>query len=190
MLCAGNQGRCGFEETRHHTRRRGRRARGWRHVPLAAVLLLLVGAVPAQADPTVYVGGGGKVFQYGINFLDESLSPLSNPTVAAGQDAEHIAVSPNGHSVYVTTSGGVAQYDVSNAGLLSPKIPATVPGAATPMGIAVTPDSNSLYTVNVDGTIFQYDVGAGGALSPKNPATVSTIPAATGLAVRPDGGSV
>ncbi len=192
MWCADDGERSGgFEEIRRQSRRRGRRARNWWHIPLATVVLVLAVAVPAQANPTVYVGGSsGNVFQYGVSPVDGSLSPLSDPTVATGQHADHVAVSPNGQSVYVTTSGGVAQYDVSNAGLLSPKVPATVPGAAVPMGIVVTPDSNSVYVASVDGTIFQYDVGAGGGLSPKNPATVPTIAGATGLAVSPDGSSV
>jgi DNA-binding beta-propeller fold protein YncE len=91
---------------------------------LAAISLALAAAAPAQADPTVYVpSAGGNVFQYGVNFVDGSLSPLSQPSVPAGLSPSSVTVSPNGRSVYVALRGAIAQYDVSSAGVLSPKSP-------------------------------------------------------------------
>ena len=82
--------------------------------PLAAIAVAFAAAVPAHADPTVYVvsTGSGNVFQFGVSPNDGSLAPLGQPTVFAGQSASNVVVSPNGRSVYVTTRGAVAQYDV------------------------------------------------------------------------------
>ena len=56
-----------------------------------------------------------------------ALSPKRPATVAAGAVAAAVAVSPDGHSVYVPNLGGrVSQYDVGAGGALSPKSPATV----------------------------------------------------------------
>ena len=175
------------EETRNHPWRCYRR---W-CASLAGVLVALAVAVPAQADPTLYVAssGGGKIFQYGLD-IDGSLSPLAEPTAAAGQSPDSVAVSANGRWVYVAIRGAVAQYDVSSDGGLSPMTPATVPAGQTPVGVAVIPDSNSVYVADAGGTIFQYDVGDDGALSSKTPATITSVPKPAGLAVSPDGRSV
>src|ERR1700750_543071 len=56
MWCADDGERSGgFEKIRRQSRRRGRRARNWWRIPLATVVLGLAVAVPAQANPTVYV---------------------------------------------------------------------------------------------------------------------------------------
>jgi DNA-binding beta-propeller fold protein YncE len=167
------------------------RRRVWRYgAPLATVAAALAAAVPAQADPTLYVAASGsdKVFQYGLG-VDGSLAALGTPAVGADQSPGSVAVSPNGATVYVTTRGGIAQYDVSSSGALVPN-PPTVPVAQTPVSVAVTPDGNSLYVANRGGTISQYDVGADGQLSPKSPATITAGPTPSGLAVSPDGRSV
>ena len=76
------------------------------------VLAVLVSPVAAQAAGNVYVTTAG-VAQYAIG-AGGLLSPLSPPTVAAGESPRAIAVTPDGKSVYVTNFFGntVSQYDV------------------------------------------------------------------------------
>ncbi|MGH2964620.1 MAG: beta-propeller fold lactonase family protein [Solirubrobacterales bacterium] len=76
------------------------------------------------------VGAGGK------------LSPKSPAKVTTGgQDAEGIALSPDGKSAYVTntSSDNIAQFDIGAGGKLSQKSPATVAAGSAPIGIAVNP---------------------------------------------------
>ena len=67
-----------------------------------------------------------------------------------------------------------------------PKTPSAVASGTDPLGIAVSPDGNSVYVTNLgDNTVSQYDVGAGGLLSPKTPATVTAGSEPAGIAVTP-----
>ena len=126
-------------------------------------------------------------------------SPLIPPTVAAGDFPNKLAVSPDGQSVYVVMRNEVAQYDVGDDGLLSPKDSPTV-ATGSPVTVAVSPDSRSAYVTNfgsvtTGGTISQYNVGPGGALFPKRVATVALEPTnptsqtAVAVAISPDGQS-
>jgi DNA-binding beta-propeller fold protein YncE len=147
--------------------------------------------VPAGANPiaiavnpdgnSVYVtnaGSGvssGTVSQYDVG-AGGALSPKSPATVPAGDGPVGIAVSPDGHSVYVPNndSTDVSQYTVGAGGALSPKSPATVPAGLFPSGgVAVSPDGNQVFVALNGGAVAQYAVGTGGALSPENPATVA-----------------
>jgi uncharacterized repeat protein (TIGR01451 family) len=77
---------------------------------------------------------------------------------------------------YVTNFGGasVSQYDAT-FGALAPLSPATIAAGNRPIGVAVSPDAQSVYVTNeLDNTVSQYSVGSGGTLSPKTPATVAT----------------
>ena len=77
---------------------------------------------------------------------------------------------------YVTNSAdsSVSQYDIGAGGLLAPLSPATVAAGAAPVGVAVSPDGQSVYVTNhADASVSQYDVGAGGLLAPLSPATVA-----------------
>ena len=84
-----------------------------------------------------------------------------------------MAVRPNGESVYVTNNGNnrsVAQFEVGAGGLLAPLEPPMVATGADADGIAVSPDSQSVYVTNfADDSVSQYDVGADGTLTPKSP---------------------
>jgi DNA-binding beta-propeller fold protein YncE len=130
------------------------------------------------------------------------LSPKSPATVAVGEGAGSVTVSPDGQSVYVTGNflwdgepGYIFQYDVGPGGELSPKSPAKVVAGEGASSVTVTSDGQSVYVVNgrdgdftpygYEGSLSQYDVGPGGALSPKSPATVPTAPDPEAMAVSP-----
>ena len=88
------------------------------------------------------------------------------------QDPVQIVLSPDGASAYVTnyTSGSVSQFDVSAAGVLSPKQPSAVDAGGQAAGIAVSPDGASVYVTNQapNGTVTQFSVAAAsGNLTPK-----------------------
>ena len=126
---------------------------------LALVVLMMCASLPASAfaSGSVYVGnqGSANVSQHGIG-AGGGLSPYSPATVAAGEAASDVAVTPDGRSAYVTNqSGTVSQYDVNPlTGALSPKTPATVAAGTKPFGIAVTPDGKSAYVANeTDNTV-------------------------------------
>jgi DNA-binding beta-propeller fold protein YncE len=132
-----------------------------------------------------------KVFQYDVG-AGGRLSPKS-PATVANAGANTVAVSPDGHSVYVTNQSfnSVSQYNVGAGGKLSPKSPATVATGGGPTGVAVRPDGQSVYVVNQDNnSVSQYNVGAGGKLSPKSPATVAAGSVPQEVAVSPGGGSL
>ncbi|MGI9557635.1 MAG: lactonase family protein, partial [Solirubrobacterales bacterium] len=85
------------------------------------------------------------------------------------------------------------QFDVGDGGALTPKSPATVAAGRGANGVAVTPDSASVYVTNAnDAVINQYDAAADGTLSPKTPAFVSSglLAFPLEIAASPDGESV
>jgi YVTN family beta-propeller protein len=173
---------------------------------VAAAAVALVAVAPAQAATFVYVSSSrsGEVFQYGVD-SDGGLSPLAQPTVAAGNLPTGIAVSPNGRWVYVTSVAEMGQFDLGRDGLLAPMTTSTVPVTAPcclgvqGVDLAVSPNHSSAYVLNFLGSIAQYDVGDDGGLSPKSPASIPVDPAypnpgvtriAQAIAVSPDGRSV
>jgi DNA-binding beta-propeller fold protein YncE len=135
----------------------------------------------------------GTVSQYNVG-AGGALAPKSPAMVGAGVGAFEVAVSPDGHSVYVTNANArsVSQYNVGAGGALAPKSPPRVAAGQSPGGVAVSPDGHSVYVTNVgSGTVSQYDVGVGGVLAHKKPA--ATVGAGAGpfdVAVSPDGHSV
>jgi DNA-binding beta-propeller fold protein YncE len=168
------------------------------------------GALAASPDGrSLYVldtSGLGAVTQYSVG-AGGALTLKSPATVPTGAAVPtRLAVSPDGRSVYVTNYNDavVSQYSVGADGALMPKSPATVPTAACPgillgcgpVGVAVSPDSRSVYVTNdpplfgESGVISQYTAGADGTLSPKSPPTVPTGTNPFELAVTPDGLSV
>jgi uncharacterized repeat protein (TIGR01451 family) len=162
----------------------------------ASLTAALGGASAARAAPFVYVTNfaGNNISQFNAPPLSfEALTPLQPATIAGGDGPFHLAISPDGRSVYVTNNADatLSQYSVGPRGALSGKTPASVATGASPDGVAVSPDGKSVYVAN-DGnnTLSQYSVGADGALSPKTPATVPTGDGAEAIAVSPDGTSV
>ena len=138
----------------------------------------------------------GAVFQYTVG-ADGTLTPKSPPQVSVSGHPGSVAVSPDGHSVYVTNevvttnndtfqfTNNVLQFTVGADGTLTP----TPGGVATgngASGIAITGDGESAYVANPgSNTISQYSVGTGGALSPRSPATVPTGSDPSQIAITP-----
>jgi len=114
------------------------------------------GVAVSPDGESVYVTNnyGASVSQYHVG-AGGLLAPMAPATVAADEGPYGVAVSPDGESVYVPnrgtdshaclddlrTCGTVSQYDVGEAGKLSPKSPAEVAtgtgGGA--VGVAVSP---------------------------------------------------
>jgi DNA-binding beta-propeller fold protein YncE len=172
------------------------------------------GALSPKSPPTVVAAGQGLAVNpdgksvyvlHTSGFLSQFdvgaggvLSPKSPATVATPATiVAALAVSPDGHSVYIAGNGIVAQYDVGAGGALSPKSPPTVAAPGAALGaVAVSPDGHSVYVSGagpgLTGIVLQYDVGASGALTPKSPLTVPAGPPdlSFALAVSADGKSV
>jgi DNA-binding beta-propeller fold protein YncE len=143
-----------------------------------------------------FIGGdfGGTVSQYDVG-PGGALSPKSPATVFADSNPCGVAVTPDGHSAYVTnyrteSQGTVSQYNVGADGALSRKSPGSVTTGEAACSVAVSPNGKSVYVANAAGSVSQYDVGPGGALSPKSPPAVTDGMGPFGVAVSPDGKSV
>ena len=123
------------------------------------------------------------------------LSPKSRPTVAAGERASSVAITPDGKSAYVANSASetVSQYAVGADGTLSLK--RSVGAGDSPTEVVVSPDGGSLYVTNFGsqdaggGSVFQYDVASDGTLTPKTPRSVLAGRNPTDVGVSPDGAS-
>jgi DNA-binding beta-propeller fold protein YncE len=76
------------------------------------------------------VGPGGLLFTKSPAVVDASGSPFG------------IALSPDGHSVYVANALGVLQYTVGSGGVLSPKSPPQIAAGTVPQELAVSPLPN------------------------------------------------
>jgi DNA-binding beta-propeller fold protein YncE len=124
---------------------------------------------------------------------DGTLSPKSPAAIFTSCETVRVVVSPDGKSVYGSGSPDCAfltQYDVGAGGTLSLKSPAYLQ-AFEGLGIAVSPDSRSVYVANgYADNVSQYDADAGGSLSSKSPPTVTADRFPTAIAVSPDGKSV
>ena len=141
---------------------------------------------------SVYVGNSGQlcdcpgdepgsIAQYDVN-ADGTLSPKTPAKVkSCGSTAHQVAVSPNGRSVYV--AGGAdctSRFPIrrrrgrdalaQESGLLW-----LGDDFGQTIGVAVSPDSQSVYVTNAtfDGRVYQYDVGRGRESRPKSPASVA-----------------
>jgi DNA-binding beta-propeller fold protein YncE len=154
------------------------------------------GVAVSPGGESVYVTNRRSISQYDVG-PGGKLSPKSPAYVAADISPNGLAVSPDGHSVYVTITGNntVNQYDVGPGGTLSPKTPASVPAGNVPARVAVSPDGQSAYVTTGpgapdNGRVSQYDIGPGGKLSPKSPARVAAGISPGDVAVSPDGQSV
>jgi 6-phosphogluconolactonase (cycloisomerase 2 family) len=103
-----------------------------------------------------------------------------------------------GGSAYVGDWGstlggeGVSQFDLGEAGKLSPKSPATIASAGETKAVAVTPDGRTLYAADLRvHAISQYSVDPlTGQLTPKSPRDITTGAGVVDLAITPNGKSV
>jgi 6-phosphogluconolactonase (cycloisomerase 2 family) len=77
-------------------------------------------------------------------------------------------------SLYVSQhalgANSVAQFHIGSGGLLQPLNPATIGAGQRPLGIAASPNGQSVYALNVSsGDIAQYSVSPSGELAAKSP---------------------
>jgi DNA-binding beta-propeller fold protein YncE len=165
-----------------------------------------LGATPGAmtvhpAGESAYVGNSDSntIVQYGVG-ANGALSPKASP-VGTGDGAFQPAVSPDGKSLYMANSGdplrqdpgSVTQYDIdATTGTLSPKRPGTVLAGNNPGWVAVSPDGQSVYVVNLGapngrGTVSQFNVAGDGTLQPMDPPLLTLSATANGgrLAVSP-----
>jgi 6-phosphogluconolactonase (cycloisomerase 2 family) len=137
------------------------------------------GATPATISQ-YSIGGDGK------------LTPLTAATVSVPNlDPVEMALTPDGRYAYVTSfnTGKVTQYSVGADGALTVLSPSSV-SVTSAVGIAVSPDSGSLYVgswnaASTTSGVYQFTIGANGQLAAKTPAA---LPSASRYA-RPAGSS-
>ena len=123
--------------------------------------------------------GGDDVSQYSVG-LDGTLTALAPATVGAGSEPVQIAVSPDGHNVYVANSaisggtGSVSVYHVGSGGALTLTQTVTT-GLVQPSGVAVSPHGGSVYVA--DGqtqNIVEFNRASDGSLTAKSTPTIAT----------------
>jgi DNA-binding beta-propeller fold protein YncE len=137
-------------------------------------------STPASDNP-------GAVWQLTIGAGGE-LTPDSTASVAAGNEPNELAITPNGQSLYVTNTGGdVDQYAIGAGGELTPDPTPTVSAGTNPNDVAITPNGEYAYVTNDGGGISQYTIGANGELTPDPTAIVADPNEPTAIAVSPNG---
>ena len=158
---------------------------------LAAAMALLA-AAPATAvaarDAYVADGPAGQVVQLAVE-AGGALTPLVPPSLETALP-RRLTMTPDGKSLYVTAGypghGRVLQYDVSPAGLASPKDPPALAAGVLPVAVAMHPSGNVLYVADRWGSkVLRYAVAPGGGLEPRGSLSLHDSPA--GIAVAPDG---
>jgi 6-phosphogluconolactonase (cycloisomerase 2 family) len=154
--------------------------------------MALLAATPATAiaarDAYVADAPAGKVAQLAVE-AGGALTPLVPPALDTALP-RRLTMTPDGESLYVTAGypgqGRVLQYDVSAAGLASPKNPPALAAGVLPVAVAMHPSGNVLYVADRWGSkVLRYAVGPGGALEPRGSLSLHDSPA--GIAVAPDG---
>ena len=148
-----------------------------------------VGSCPAGI---AFAPDGAKAWV--LNAGDNTITPIDATTFAAGTPFPSqvvapvfVKVTPNGKSLVLPGTGSAQLAIISTANTASVKL---VPVGATPIGVAVLPDSSAAYVGNnADGTVSVVALGA-------NPHVVKTIAfpapgcAPYDMAVVPDGSAV
>jgi DNA-binding beta-propeller fold protein YncE len=167
--------------------------------PLPAALSALAVSPDGRSVYAVNSGTAANnsnlIYQFDVG-TNGTLSPKSPATVTAGERPSGVAVSPDGHTVYVTNSASdtVSEFGVSATGALT--LEGAVGTGDAPAGLAISPDGGSLYVTNFGdlvaggGSVSQYDVAPDGTLSPKQPFSVPAGRNPEGVGVSPDGSSV
>jgi 6-phosphogluconolactonase (cycloisomerase 2 family) len=129
------------------------------------------------------------VFAYRIDQRTGTLGTKPVSTVATGNGANGIAITPNGKSLYVAVSA-VWQYTINpTTGQLAPKSPATVAAPGNAHEIAIAPDGKNAYVVTLgNNTVSQYRINPKtGALSSKPASTARTVVHPESIKIAPDG---
>jgi PKD domain len=177
----------------------GRVTKGFASVPARmisrttfAAAIALLAAAPATAfaarDAYVADGPAGQVMQLAVE-AEGALTPLVPPSLETTLP-RRLTMTPDGKSLYVTAGspghGRVFQYDVSAAGLASPKDPPALAAGVLPVAVAMHPSGNVLYVADRWGSkLLRYAVAPGGGLEPRGSLSLHDSPA--GIAVAPDG---
>jgi 6-phosphogluconolactonase (cycloisomerase 2 family)/uncharacterized protein YjdB len=144
--------------------------------------------------------GGNTLSQYTVGPTG-ALTPMSNPTVAAGSNPFAVVVDPSSRYVYAvnfdrqsfTTASTLSQYTISQTdGSLTPMAPPNVPTGDNPNGIAVDPLGRAVYVANSypisSSSVSQYTISrTDGSLTAMNPATVLAGSGAATVTVDPSG---
>ena len=94
-----------------------------------------------------------------------------------------------------TGNGAICQYAITADGTLWPTILSSLPTAATPTSLALSPDGRSAYVTAYAGSspvlsanqVMQCSIAADGSLSPKSPAAVPAGAAPSAIAISADG---
>jgi DNA-binding beta-propeller fold protein YncE len=156
----------------------------------AAIALLAAAPATALAARDAYVadGPGGQVVQLAVE-AGGALTPLVPPSLETALP-RRLTMTPDGKSLYVTAGypghGRVLQYNVSAAGLASPKDPPALSAGVLPVAVAMHPSGNVLYVADRWGSkVLRYAVAPGGGLEPRGSLSLHDSPA--GIAVAPDG---
>ena len=130
-----------------------------------------------------YVPSKNAVLQYRIR-PDGTLTPLDPATVPTGSLAGHVFAA-DGRFLYVgdDESAVIYQYAVHSGGALRPLAPPRVRTGhgAWCVGVILSPDGQTLYSLNGDCTIGQFRVGANGRLSPLSPDAAPAAPSGQGI---------
>jgi 6-phosphogluconolactonase len=115
-----------------------------------------------------------NISQYTIG-ADGKLTPMSPPTVGAGQQPYSVWVDPSGRFVYVANYWGdtVSQYTIGADGKLTPMTPAAVAAGNGPYCVTVDPTGRFVFATNIsDNSVSQYTIGTDGNLVAMFPATI------------------
>lgn len=171
-----------------------RRAR----LALSLALPLLALPASASADRSVYVSNNGLSGSNGslaaLNGDDGVLTTLPGSPLAAGEDVNGVAVSPDARHVYVANTGddAIGTYRIRADGTLS-DLGTTPDGGNQPTGLGFTPDGEFLLATNRDSTdatpsISVFSVADDGTLTlvPSSPVSIG-IKDPRAVVVSPDG---
>ena len=113
------------------------------------------------------------------------IEPASVATVPVGQQPQGVALSPNGHQLYVanSSSGTVSVLDTANA-TVTVTVTVTLAVAASPVNIAFSPDGSRVYVTDYKSAALVVLDAATGAIVGR-PIPVQDGP--WGVALTPDG---